>query len=191
MFQILEKYFQVLQKKIMCAKIFQILNCRHLSHNINKLCFLMRPRLIYGDLNFSIGRTYKTFGKTRKTRWFCVEFVSVRIFDVRHSSFQYVTPLGLVSSKKKNINKFKKIFDGMQSSFQYVTLNLSYWAQPDVQSYFSDLYLLTKNLQYLRKKTIGFLMNCSAYFFPICHTARVFEFSLMSNLTFLKSDIDS
>ena len=37
-----------------------------MSRNINKLCFLMRPRLIDGDLNFFIGRTSKTFGKTRK-----------------------------------------------------------------------------------------------------------------------------
>ena len=33
----------------------------------------MRHRLIYGDLNFSIGlQNYKTFGKTAKTHWFSV-----------------------------------------------------------------------------------------------------------------------
>ena len=55
-----------------CPKCFKNSFCSHfklfhqLSHNINKLCFLMRPRLIYGDLNFFIARTYKTFGETTK-----------------------------------------------------------------------------------------------------------------------------
>ena len=68
-FQILDNLiFSVLS----CPKCFKNSFCSHfklfhqLSHNINKLCFLMRPRLIYGDLNFFIARTYKTFGETTK-----------------------------------------------------------------------------------------------------------------------------
>ena len=132
MFQILE-IFQVVQH-FLCFKIFQILNCCHLSHNINKLCFLMRPRLIDGDLNFFIGRTSKTFGKTRKTRWFCVGFLSVGIFDGMQSSFQYVTlssvlPQSYFSEVRHwlvNLNKSLVYWNRMKCLGQFLGREIQY-----------------------------------------------------------------
>ena len=42
---------------------FLFQNVSYLAHNFNKLCFLTRPHLIYGDLNFSIALKYKLLGK--------------------------------------------------------------------------------------------------------------------------------